>query len=42
MKNLIFIFLLMLSACGMQGDLYFPEEGDNSSTQSSTQKTQSG
>ena len=27
MKTLLLLSVLMVSACGMQGDLYLPEEG---------------
>lgn len=39
MKTLLLLSLLMLSACGMQGDLYLPDDGPANETEQSANKT---
>ncbi len=38
MKTLLLLSLLMLSACGMQGDLYLPDDGPANETEQSANK----
>lgn len=36
MKIFVLIALLILSACGMQGDLYLPDESSNNASENTT------